>query len=121
MALLLQGRPVGALQEAVRFPSELARLPVESMALYATGDAAGSDEKLQLAVENGLADSLVAEVHAWRGEIDEAFTALEAAIEKDFKWAGMSIHPFYEPMHSDPRWASLMVSLGYDWENQAKE
>ena len=60
-------------------------------------------------------------MHAWFGEIDQAFDALEMAIEAnphmksfDLEW---TFGPFADILAKDPRWDEILATVAYnqDW------
>jgi tetratricopeptide (TPR) repeat protein len=57
----------------------------------------------------------VAEVYAYRGEIDKAFEWLETAfLQNDPGVIYSGSDPFLAPLHEDARWATFVARLGFD-------
>jgi adenylate cyclase len=57
--------------------------------------------------------SSVAQVKAYRGEIDEAFAWLERAYEaRDSGLSNVLSNPWLANLHDDPRWEELITKLG---------
>ena len=55
----------------------------------------------------------IADVHAYRGDKDRAFEWLERARrQRDSGLTGLRFDPFFENLHSDPRWDALLRRLG---------
>lgn len=90
-------------------------LAVAHHALGQARESAAATTRLQ-ALDTGAAALAVAEVHAWRGEPDEAFTWLALARERyvrDLPWGEVRVaqnsyaSAFLAPLHADPRWAEL--------------
>jgi len=55
---------------------------------------------------------LLAQIHAWRGETEQAFSWIEQSFEpeKQLKKSEL-LEPFLYSLHEDPRWASVMARL----------
>jgi TolB-like protein/Flp pilus assembly protein TadD len=120
---LLQGRPEQALAVAEQVGLQKRRLWAKSMAHHDLGQAEESDAALS-ALKEGYADSsaaYIAEVHAWRGEIDSAFEWLDRAIdENQYMWGSLSFDPAFKNLHDDPRWQVFRTRVGRS-EEQLKE
>jgi hypothetical protein len=53
--------------------------------------------------------------HAGLGEGDEAFRCLERGLaDRAAFMDGVKITPAFDPLHSDPRWVSLLRRMGLD-------
>ena len=120
---LLQARPEKALEVAEQVGFQQRRLWAKSMAYHDLGQAEESDTALS-ALKEGHADSaaaFIAEVHAWRGEIDSAFEWLDRAIdESQYMWGSLSFDPAFKNLHGDPRWQVFRTRMGRS-EEQLKE
>ena len=94
----------------------------QAMLAYARGDRDGSDAalvRIRLAADPDAIASL-AMVHAFRGEPDAAFEALDAILARFRTWEDramgrhfiveLRLSPFLRPLHADPRWASWIQS-----------
>jgi len=56
---------------------------------------------------------LVAEIYAWRGEVDQSFTWLERAWQqRDAQMSEMLKDPLLVRLHDDPRWLELVDKMG---------
>jgi tetratricopeptide (TPR) repeat protein len=113
-ALLLQGRADEALAEYEKEADPSARLAGRAMALHVRGHRAASEAALrQLVAEYGDQAKLIAEVHACRGEADQAFVWLGRAYDRhDSDLAYLKPAPFLATLHGDPRWAELLRKVG---------
>jgi len=86
-----------------------------AIAQFAVGNIAESDKALAalLAEEEGGWDYQIAIVHSVRGEVEEAFAALQAAYDK--RDTGLSLildDPFLDNVRGDPRYEALVERLG---------
>ena len=56
----------------------------------------------------------IAQVVAWRGEVDRAFEWLERAYEeRDPGMGTVFVEPFFRPIRNDPRWHALLKKLRF--------
>ena len=120
---LLQGRPEDAISVAESISVESQRLWTLPMAYYDLGQEETSEELLSKLTEDyaDMAASFIAENHAWRGEIDQAFVWLNRAIdESQFMWGSLVFDPAFKNLHNDPRWNDIRSKLGRS-EDQLKE
>jgi hypothetical protein len=64
----------------------------------------------QIEVNNRDTDDLVdiARLNAFRGEIDEAFLALNKAIDAGEQLSTLKYDRFFEPLRSDPRFDAIL-------------
>jgi tetratricopeptide (TPR) repeat protein len=120
--LLLQGDAKAALPEIEQEKDE-PRLRKLSMAYHALGRKSESDAALQTLIEKfGMDDAFqIAEVHAFRGEADEAFAWLDKA--HDVNDTGLQYILNSRPLeriHADPRWLAFLRKVGRDPETLAK-
>jgi serine/threonine-protein kinase len=104
------------------WPDEVLRQQVQALAYHGLGRAAESDAALQALADSVRGEDafLVAEVHAYRGEIDQAFDRLQAAAAsapvepwlQGPRWRlwMMPYSPFLRPLHADPRWNAWLES-----------
>jgi eukaryotic-like serine/threonine-protein kinase len=113
-AYLLQGRAEEALAEFQKEADPSARLSGRAMAQHLRGDRAASDAALrELAAKYHDQAKLIAEVYAYRGEVDQAFTWLDRAHQRhDSDLAYLKPAPFLRPLHADPRWGELLRRVG---------
>ena len=119
MISLARGDAQGALEAADHIegnPDDPGRLSARAMALYTLGRDGESRtelERLKALGTRGL--DTAAEVHAWRGELDEAYALLEAAVEHDddspmlpFDWT----RPLLRPLLETERGQALLREFG---------
>lgn len=112
--LLARGQPEAALAAIEQEPSEAWRaigLPLAYHALgrHADSDAALGDLTKQFAGEWAYQ---IAEVHAFRGEIDEAFTWLDRAYaQRDGGFSEMKGDPLLKNLEGDPRYSAFLRKL----------
>lgn len=122
-ALLLAGRPAEAVAEMEAETFEGYRLIGLALARHAQGDRAGSDEALAEAIEKYGAQAAynIADVHAYRGDLDQAFAYLEQELETSGSgvFREVLVDPLLDNLHADPRWLSLLERLGRSPEQLA--
>jgi TolB-like protein/Tfp pilus assembly protein PilF len=113
-ALLLQGKADAALAEYDKESDVSARLAGRAMAEHHLGKSAASEAALRELVEKyGDQAKLIAEVHAYRGELDQAFTWLNRAYQRhDSELVYLKPAPFLRSLHGDPRWPALLEKVG---------
>jgi serine/threonine-protein kinase len=116
-SLLLLGRLDEAEAAYSRLPpDDLYGLASRAIAAERSGDHAASTMLLEKARRlYGLsAIYQIAEVHAQRGEMSEAFAALDEALRvRDPGLTGLRKDPFMDPIRNDPRYASLIAKLNF--------
>jgi TolB-like protein/Tfp pilus assembly protein PilF len=113
---LWQGRTAEALAEAELEPYPIFRLLATAMVQHTLGHAAESDAALSklIADHANVAAYDIAEVCAWRGELDHAFEWLERAYaQRDTGMPSCATNRFFAPLHDDPRWAPFMAKMGF--------
>ena len=116
VALLLQGRITEAQEQARREPERWGRLFALALAGHAAGQIADSDDALRLLVESHAGDAAyqVAEIHAFRGNIDAAFEWLERArLQHDAGVAWSKVDPLLRSLHADARWMEFLRKLRF--------
>jgi len=108
--LLIEGKPAEALVTGERATESAFRLTTDAMALHDLGRSTESDERLaDLVKESTNAAYQIAEVYAWRGEPEPAFTWLERAyVQRDGGLTLVKCDPMLEKLHGDPRFAALL-------------
>ncbi len=82
---------------------------------YALSDAGASDAALKELIEKyaAVAAYQVAEVYAFRDEIDLAFDWLEQAYDnRDSGLTQMLLQPQFANLHYDPRWTAFLDTMG---------
>jgi DNA-binding winged helix-turn-helix (wHTH) protein/Tfp pilus assembly protein PilF len=113
--LILQGRFGEALALTGDMPDEADRLLVRALAYHGLGRNSDSDAALRALNEPvPTGDPIrVAEVHAFRGEADDAFRWLQVASGPGFDQSRICYSPFLKSLHSDPRWSARIESMGH--------
>ncbi|MDT8067662.1 MAG: protein kinase [Terriglobia bacterium] len=112
---LANSHPQEALAEAERETQPGFRLQALALAYYALGRRQYSDRALAELIEKYQADWAlqIAEVYAFRGEVDLAFAWLERAyVQRD---AGLSLikdDPLLKNLDHDPRYAAFLKKMG---------
>ena len=90
------------------------RLPGVSMAQHDLSRPRESQVALEALIAGSSTDAAfnIAEVHAWRGDPDQAFPWLERArIQGDSGLPWIKPDPLLRKVHGDPRWATLLKKL----------
>jgi serine/threonine-protein kinase len=115
--LLLLGQIREAQAEYAKAPADdVFRLTGEAIAAARLGDRRGSDKALARLKEvaGDVASYQYGEIHAQRGEIDLAFTALDRAWEvRDGGLLDLRADPFVDPLRGDPRYKMLERRLNF--------
>ena len=112
--LLARGQPEAGLAEIEKESSEAWRMIGLPLAYHALGRKAESDAALHELTEkfSGEWAYQIAEVHAFRGEIDEAFAWLDRAyIQRDGGFAEMKGDPLLKKLESDPRYRAFLRKM----------
>jgi TolB-like protein/Tfp pilus assembly protein PilF len=116
LVFLAQGRLDEALREAERESGEDYRLQALVVIYHAQGRAGDSDWALQALIDRASTHAAfqIAEVHAARGEVDEAFEWLERAYQqRDPGLAEVQGSHLLAPLHIDPRWTAFREKMGF--------
>ena len=111
---LLQGRAEEALLLAQAESHDVFRNVALSMIHHTMGHPAESDTALQALIDGfgWTAAYQVAEVHAWRSEIEKAFEWLERAYaQRDPGVVYSAVDVLLRPLHGDPRWRPFLQRL----------
>jgi adenylate cyclase len=115
LSYLLQGKFEEAVTEAQKDAAEWARLVIVAPALWSQKRIPESDAALAR-LKEGSADTAayqIAEVHAYRGEKDQAFEWLERARQqRDPGLASTKVDPLLVNLHGDPRWQPFLHTMG---------
>lgn len=111
---LLQGAPRNSL---AHFDNShpVFRLSGTAAARWTLGERAASDAALQSLTQRygHIARYEVGQVHAWRGETDQAFAWLQRSVEgNEGSVLYLSFDPMLRSLHEDPRWKALLRSAG---------
>jgi len=112
--LLAQGRPQEALVEMQRESAEALRLAGEAFAYHSLGRREASEAALKELIAKHGSDAAyqVAEVYAYRGEVDKALEWLDRAYQQhDAGLAHIKYDPLLESVRSDPRYKALLQKM----------
>ncbi len=111
--LVLQSKPEEALATFERCPVEEYKLWGKAVAEHALGRAAASRATLEALISKYAHTSAlgIAEVYAWRGEKDRAFSWLERAVADSGGVAGLRTDPFLGNLRDDPRFKALLRKM----------
>jgi TolB-like protein/Tfp pilus assembly protein PilF len=113
---LAQGRAQEALEYGSREPIPVFRDLSLACAHHSLGRREESDATLERMIA-AYADTgayQIAQVVAWRGEVDRAFEWLERAYEeRDPGMGTVFVEPFFRPIRNDPRWHALLKKLRF--------
>jgi TolB-like protein/Tfp pilus assembly protein PilF len=114
-ALLGLGDIDDALAATQKEKVDVYRLAGLAMGEFARGDAAASDAALNELIAGYETDGTlrIAQVYAYRGEIDSAFEWLDRAVATGHaELAEIASDPMRFHLRDDPRWHDLLVKLG---------
>jgi serine/threonine-protein kinase len=111
--LLGRGQPHEALTEYLKQPFEGARLRGSAMAYFALGRKADSDAALAQLLNSPRTDSFaVAQIHAFRGEADDAFKWLERAyVQRETALSHIKGDPNFKNLEGDPRYKAFLKKM----------
>jgi TolB-like protein/Flp pilus assembly protein TadD len=112
--LLAKRQPQQALAEAEQEPSDWAKLSREALAYHDLGRHQDSDKALAMLIETHSTDATfqVAEVYAYRGEIDKAFEWLERSYEwRDPGLSELKIDPLLNNLRNDLRYSEYLKKM----------
>jgi TolB-like protein len=111
LVTLLQGRPKEALPLFQGVDKVHGQWGV-AITEYDLGHLKASQQALD-EIKTGLNFTQAAEVHAWRGEKDQAFDWLERAyVHHDPGLADLKFDPMLAKLHGDPRFAAIVRKTG---------
>ena len=129
--LVLRGRFDEAVELAGPWPDGPSRNVVLAMAWHGLGRAEESEAALLALSEapREMDHMRIAEVHAFRGEVDAAFRwllgpvegapgGLQAVSRSAVSWM-IPMSPFLRPLHTDPRWAAWHEASGRERVSRA--
>lgn len=111
--LLARNEPRAALAAMQQETGLVYRYCGLALAHHALGDSAESDAALAELKKLGCNDSAyqVAQVYAYRGEIDAAFEWLEQAADNhDSGLIDLALDPLLRNLHADPRWDRFLAN-----------
>jgi len=113
---LAQGRPEEALREMEEESSPFWQILGLALAYHALGRQAEADVKLRELIEQNQLDAAyqIAQVYAFRDEIDVAFEWLERAYRQRDGGLPTSVKldPLLADLHDDPRWPVFLEKMG---------
>ena len=114
VALLLIGKPAEALVEFERDSDEDGRTAGRALAYYSLGRTADADSALRkteaAAVESDA--FVVAEIHSYRGERDQAFAWLARAYEqREPNCMSTKLDPLLKNLRVDPRYKAFLQKM----------
>ena len=114
LGLLETGDIEGALTAIEGEPAEGHRQQGLALIYEAMGDRERSTEALEKLIADGTRWTFeIAEVHSFRGEIDEAFTWMDRAIaRRDRAIRHVMYSPYLDNMREDPRFAEVLGRIG---------
>ena len=110
-----RGKPQEALQEIAREPSEWARLSAQAVAYHPLGRETDSDAALAGLIAKHSDESAfqIAEVYAYRGQLDKAFEWLNRAYdERDPGVPEIKTDPLLENLRHDRRYLVFVKKIG---------
>jgi tetratricopeptide (TPR) repeat protein len=113
--LLAQGDAPAALEAMEKESMDFFRLIGTAIVQHALGDAGASNAALQESIEMWAAGGAyqVAEVYAFRGEVEHAFDWLELAYDnRDGGLCYLLPDPLLDNLHDDPRWVPFLDKMG---------
>jgi tetratricopeptide (TPR) repeat protein len=114
LIFLARGHPQEALVEIQQEASDWAKMTDEALVYHALGRHQASDAALRELIATYAHDSAyqIAEVYAYRGEIDEAFKWLDRAYNQhDPGLVGLKVEPLLKSLHQDPRYIELLKKM----------
>ena len=121
-ALLFKGDAEAALAEFALEQDDEYRVKGTAIALYTLGRQEEYQAHLDELIERWSDHwpSEVAHVYAWMGDADNAFAWLDRAVTQNEEGLKEQFTEFwYKPIHSDPRWAEFLETVGTSPEQLA--
>jgi len=112
--LLLQHKYEDALLELGQERDETARRQGLAVTYYALGRRADADAALRDTerLDGESAPAGIAEIYAYRGEAEQAFSWLERAYrQRDQVLASMNRDPLMKKLYADPRWSAFLGKM----------
>jgi hypothetical protein len=122
IAQLYLGQFAPALEAIQREPNETYRLGGLAMVYSAMGRRTESDAALNSLTEKFASIDAygLAQVHAYRGEIDDAFNWLDRAYQQhNAEVPGLKADPLLRNLHPDPRFQAMLSRMGLDGQSTA--
>jgi TolB-like protein/lipoprotein NlpI len=111
--LLIQGAPAKALAEFNRTTFKPIQVWGQALAYHALGQKAASDAAVAELQRMGAGSEVIlAGIHAFRGENDPAFAALDQAVQKRDNWVvWVKDDPLFGNIKADPRWKIFLRKM----------
>ena len=112
--LLAQGHRQEALAQMQQETADWGRLQGEALAYYSLGRRQESDAALRELIAAHANDSAfqIAEVYAYRGEVDKAIQWLDRAYEQhDSGLIGLKLDPLFKSLHQNPRYIEILKKM----------
>jgi len=112
--LLAQGHRQEALAQMQQETADWGRLQGEAFAYYSLGRRQESDAALRELIAAHANDSAfqIAEVYAYRGEVDKAIQWLDRAYEQhDSGLIGLKLDPLFKSLHQHPRYIEILKKM----------
>ncbi|MGO9948153.1 MAG: tetratricopeptide repeat protein [Steroidobacteraceae bacterium] len=113
IVLLVRHQPQAALPEMLKEANDAPRMGGSSMAYFAMGAKADSDAALAAMLNKDAPyPYLIAQVYAFRGESDEAFTWLDRAYaQKDPSLVLVKSQPMFSKLEGDARYKAFLRKM----------
>jgi tetratricopeptide (TPR) repeat protein len=112
--LLAQGQAQAALAEMNAEPGEWEKLTGLALVYYALGRTHDSDAALSRLIATHAEDSpyQIAEIYAYRGEVDQAFAWLKRSyVKRDPGLNQLKLDPLLKNLRTDPRYFDLLKKM----------
>ncbi|MDR3747283.1 MAG: protein kinase [Acidobacteriota bacterium] len=112
--LLAQGHRQEALAQMQQETADWERLQGKAFAYYSLGRRQESDAALRELIAAHANDSAfqIAEVYAYRGEVDKAIQWLDRAYEQhDSGLIGLKLDPLFKSLHQHPRYIEILKKM----------
>jgi TolB-like protein/DNA-binding winged helix-turn-helix (wHTH) protein/Flp pilus assembly protein TadD len=112
--LLAQGQAQGALAEMDAEPGEWEKLTGQALVYHALGRTHDSDAALSKLIATHAEDSpyQIAEIYAYRGEVDQAFGWLKRSyLQRDPGLNQLKLDPLLKNLRADPRYLDLLRKM----------
>jgi TolB-like protein/DNA-binding winged helix-turn-helix (wHTH) protein len=112
--LLAQGHAQAALAEMDAEPGEWQKLTGQALVYHALGRTHDSDAALSRLIATHAEDSpyQIAEIYAYRGEVDQAFAWLDRSyVKRDPGLNQLKLDPLLKNLRADPRYSDLLRKM----------
>lgn len=119
--LIARGKPKEALVEAKKESNAFFNLYARNFALWALDRKEEANVVLQELINTyGATEAAnMADIHAFRGEVDKAFYWLDKAIKlRDPVLLDALNYPSFKGLHKDPRWNEIISKIGLPEDHQ---